>query len=309
MENLILKNILDNIDLPIALFQQSGEIYYQNENFKKLNLDNYDDLESKFDKVFSLKKIEIKNNIYLLVSIHSDLKIQQDFLSTVSHELRTPLTSIRGFADTMLASSSLLSKEQNNKFLYIIRNQADRLTRLVENLLEVSKISQKSKLILKEINLKNFLSMLMPIFEKKYSNCVYDVDIPQNFPMILSDSDLLEQIMTNLIDNASKYSLGNPIIKVKVFLENNFVKISIFDEAEKIPQNQFDKIFNKFSRIDSPLTRKVDGSGLGLYITKALISKLNGKITVDNYEKGNVFSIYIPVYSVEQHLNSKIIGE
>lgn len=288
--------ILKNLDLPVALVDKDNNLVYKNTE------------ETDYSS-FSKKNIQVNDNEYLLLTKNDTNKTQEEFINTVSHELRTPLTSIRGFADTMLSSSDMLTKEQQNKFLSIIKNQADRLTRLVENLLEVSNITRKSTPILKEINFKNFISPIITIFERKYPNARFETIISDNLPEIWADSDILEQIMTNLIDNAAKYSHEKAKVLIKAELLDNDISIKVIDEAVKIPVNQLENIFNKFSRIDNPLTRKVEGSGLGLYITKTLVEKLKGIIKAENYENGNIFTVILPASSVETQLGSKIVGD
>ena len=308
------KSILNLVSLPLCLCDKDGFVIFANLAFKdKIDIskiNSLQEIETLFSSKCEVKEIKISQNTYKIVTIEeNENQVHQDFVSTVSHELRTPLTSIRGFADTMLLSSDKLSQEQRQKFLTIIRNQADRLTRLVENLLEVSNISKKDKLIFKEIDFANFIAPIITIFERKYPLCDFEILISPNLPALWVDSDALEQIITNLIDNAAKYSHENSTITIKANYVNDFIEIKIFDEAEKIPVNQLEKIFNKFSRIDNPLTRKVEGSGLGLFITKALTQKLNGRVFAQNYEKGNIFTLELPLSSVEKQLETKISGE
>ena len=299
MKDNLFKCVLDNLPYPIALKDVTGLVVYKNSFFENINPE---DCEK--------KDIEVDGVQYtLLMQKNLENTAHNDFISTVSHELRTPLTSIRGFADTMLASQDKLTKDQTNKFLQIIRNQSDRLTRLVENLLEVSNMSKKTRLIFKEIDFEKFLSPLIMIFERKYPNKNYETFFTPNLPYIWADADLLEQILTNLIDNASKYSEENTTVTIKSAFKGNNVEIKIIDEGVKIPQTHLEKIFNKFSRIDNPLTRKVEGSGLGLYITKALTEQMNGSIKAENYEKGNIFTLTLPAYNIETQLESKVIGE
>ncbi len=297
MNETFYKKILENLDLPLCLSDSKGEVLYASSKYN----------EAEGQK--SIREIEIEGEKYSLITIvNAENQAHQDFISTVSHELRTPLTSIRGFADTMIMSSDKLSKEQTNKFLTIIRSQSDRLTRLVENLLEVSNISKKDKFIFKEIDFNSCISPIITMFERKYPSKNFETTVERNLPKIWADSDTLEQILTNLIDNAAKYSGENAPVRIKANYQNDFVQIKIFDEGVKIPEESLEKIFNKFSRIDNPLTRKVDGSGLGLFITKALTEKLNGKVYAQNHEKGNVFTLELPVTTVEKQLGTKISG-
>ncbi|MCR4881070.1 MAG: hypothetical protein K6A44_03865 [bacterium] len=299
MNDNLYKSILDNIPYPVAIQELTGDILYQNSAYSNSDAAN-----------IQKKEIELGRAKYILLTKENDQnQSHQDFVSTVSHELRTPLTSIRGFADTMLMSQDKLSKEQTNKFLQIIRNQSDRLTRLVENLLEVSNISKKENLVFKEIVFEKFLAPLILMFERKYPNRNYETFFTRNIPNVWADADHLEQIMTNLIDNASKYSQDGSTVTIKTAYKNGNIEIKVIDEGVIIPSTHLDKIFNKFSRIDNPLTRKVEGSGLGLYITKALVEQMNGTIKAENYENGNIFTLTLPACSVEGQLEAKLKGD
>ena len=176
-----------------------------------------------------------------------------DFISTVSHELRTPLTSIRGFADTLLSSYDRLTPEQREKFLHIIKDQSNRLISLVENLLTVSKMqSDKELLIYKSVDVTQFIDFSIQMIKNQYKTHKYVCNYEKNLPKILVDTDKFQQILLNLIDNASKYSNEGSTIEIKVSQNytKNTVLISIKDEGIGINPEDISKIFNKFSRID-----------------------------------------------------------
>ena len=140
-----------------------------------------------------------------------------DFISTVSHELRTPLTSIRGFADTLLSSYDRLTPEQREKFLFIIKDQSNRLIKLVENLLTVSKMqSDKELMVYKTVDVIPFVEAVVQMIKGQYKTHNYVCNYEKNLPKILVDTDKFQQILLNLIDNASKYSPENSIVEVKV---------------------------------------------------------------------------------------------
>lgn len=232
----------------------------------------------------------------------------EDFISTVSHELRTPLTSIRGFSQTMLTSWDKLDDESKKKFLKIIEEQSNRLIKLVENMLSVTKLQSVSEnFIYKETDIKPVINTVVSIIKTQYSNKSFEIDINPNTPTILVDRDKFQQIMTNLIENAAKYSDENTTIYIKSgFCQNcEFVSIKITDTGVGIKTEDYEKIFTKFSRIDNPLTRKVQGSGLGLYITKNLTEKMGGKISVQSENKKTTFEVRLPVCNVETQARAK----
>lgn len=232
----------------------------------------------------------------------------EDFISTVSHELRTPLTSIRGFSQTMLASWDKLDDESKKKFLKIIEEQSNRLIKLVENMLSVTKLqAANEKFIYKETDIKPVINTVVSIIKTQYSNRNFNIDIHANTPAILVDRDRFQQIMTNLIENAAKYSEENSTVYIKSGFCNNceYVSIKITDTGIGISEQDYEKIFTKFSRIDNPLTRKVQGSGLGLYITKNLTEKMGGKISVTSEGNKTTFEVLFPVCNIEIQARSK----
>ena len=249
----------------------------------------------------------------------------EDFISTVSHELRTPLTSIRGFSQTMLASWDKLDDESKKKFLNIIVEQSNRLINLVENMLSVTKLhNAKENLILKEFSIKQPIETVASIVKNQYKDKTFEIIIDKSTPAILADTDKFQQIMTNLIENAAKYGLENSTITIKAGLSNSKaikancysdrenVSIKVINFGGEIPSEDYEKIFTKFSRIDNPLTRKVQGSGLGLYITKNLVEKMGGKISVNSTLKDgskdvyvNTFEVILPAENIEQQAREK----
>ncbi len=235
-----------------------------------------------------------------------DDKNYEDFISTVSHELRTPLTSIRGFSQTMLASWDKLDDDSKKKFLKIIEEQSNRLINLVENMLSVTKLqTAKNNIILKEVPVKPALQTVVSIIKNQYRSNNFDIQMHDNSCAVLADKDKFQQILTNIIENAAKYSDDNSDITIKTrFSPDNNIIISVANTGIGIDEKDYEKIFTKFSRIDNPLTRKVQGSGLGLYITKNLAEKMDGKITVNSKNHLTVFEITMPSADIEKQARS-----
>lgn len=233
---------------------------------------------------------------------------KNDFISTVSHELRTPLTSIRGFAQTMLASWDKLDESDKKKFIKIIEEQSNRLINLIENMLSVTKLqSDKNDFILKEVSVKPVIETVVSIVKNQYPNHEFEIKILENTPRILVDSDKFYQIMTNLIENAAKYSNPHTTITIETgFCEKcDYLPVSVTDKGIGINEKDFDRIFEKFSRIDNPLTRKIQGSGLGLFITKNLVEKMDGQIFVISKDGQTTFKVLLPVANIEKQARVK----
>ncbi len=237
----------------------------------------------------------------------------EDFISTVSHELRTPLTSIRGFSQTMLNSWDKLDDNSKKKFIKIIEEQSNRLIHLVENMLSVTKLqSVNNNFVFNELNIKMPIEQIIAIVKNQYPNHNFEFLYKENLPNIFVDKDKFQQIMTNLIENSAKYSPDNSTTTISTFCENNNICIEVSNKGIGIDKSDYDKIFTKFSRIDNPLTRKVQGSGLGLYITKNLVEKMDGKITVnseplnDNSNLSKItFKVLLPVRNIEEQARIK----
>lgn len=235
----------------------------------------------------------------------------EDFISTVSHELRTPLTSIRGFSQTMLTSWDKLDDASKKKFIKIIEEQSQRLINLVENMLAVTKLQSKNMLVYNEIDIKSVIEPTILIVKTKYPDQLFEFSCPENIPKVFVDKDKFQQIMVNLLENSAKYSPDNSTTYIRANSKNNDVLISVENLGLPIEQKDYDKIFTKFSRIDNPLTRKVQGSGLGLYITKTLVEKMGGSITVESMKTDNknydrvIFTVKMPIKTIEEQTKIK----
>ncbi len=236
----------------------------------------------------------------------------EDFISTVSHELRTPLTSIRGFSQTMLASWDKLDDESKKKFIKIIEEQSNRLIHLVENMLSVTKLQNGNKIVYNEMNIKMPVEQIISVVKSQYPNQKFEFNYENHLPNIFVDRDKFQQIMTNLIENSAKYSSGDNVTRIDTSVLDNSVRIRISNVGIGIEASDYDRIFTKFSRIDNPLTRKVQGSGLGLYITKSLVEKMDGKITVESNPKNDgsnlatiTFTVSFPIRTIEEQARIK----
>lgn len=257
------------------------------------------------------RQIEIKNNEKIfsgyLTIFHPESPIdsnvdraQIEFVSTVSHELRTPLTSIKGFAETLLRSGDKLSEENKKKYITIIKEQSDRLTRLVEDLLAVSRLeSQSNQLTVRALDLKKHINKVCESLITKSKTHKIIQNVEKDIPNVWADADRFEQILTNLIDNAIKYSPEGEKVTVKATsVINNGVKeklkIEVTDYGIGITENDLQKIFTKFGRLDNPLTRQAQGTGLGLFITKSLVLALKGEISVSSSKGETTFTVILP---------------
>ena len=228
--------------------------------------------------------------------------IQDEFISTVSHELRTPLTSIRGFSQTLLNSRDKLDEDSKKKFVKIIEEQSNRLINLVENILTVSKINS-DRIVYREIEVNSSIEKVVQMLKQKYKEHDIVTDFNKKIPTIRIDDDKFQQIMTNLIDNACKYSeSGKKVVVSTNFADSDNVLIKVIDEGIGIKKEDSEKIFNKFIRLDNHLTSKTQGNGLGLYITKNLVDQMNGEIGITPKAIGTDVWLRFPFYNQEEVL-------
>ncbi len=257
-------------------------------------------------------------------------KVQADFVSTVSHELRTPITSIKGFAATLLHHKSNLDPEKRDRYVKVIKEQAERLQRLIEDLLAVSRLeNRKLQIVVQPVDVKRIVDNVVIIVESKHNGShTIKVTAANKLPEVWADPDRVEQILTNLIDNAVKYSPGAGKVEVKISettvdlcriaeeagnkdfggapspvkcQEHKMVLVEVTDFGEGIDTKDLGKIFNKFSRLDNVMTRKTEGTGLGLFISKSLARLLGGDIQLRSKKGETTFSLYLPT----EELNAK----
>ncbi len=228
--------------------------------------------------------------------------IKEEFISTLSHEIRTPLTSIRGFSKTMLDNWQSLDDEQKKKFLSIIANQSQRLINLVENVLNVSKIdSGANDNVLTKVDVINAINTAIAVVKANYKDFDFNFTICSK-ESVLADFNKLQQVLINILDNAAKYSKDSKKVEISLKNDKNSAIISVKNFGVSIDKKYFDKIFDKFYRIDTHLKSTTQGSGLGLYITKHLLEGMGAGIEVKSGENPKYceFIVTLPLYEVEK---------
>jgi len=223
--------------------------------------------------------------------------IRREFVSNVSHELRTPITSIRGFAETLQAGA-MDDPQDCARFIDIIARQSERLSQIIEDLLSLSRIEQdpdQIKLgcgnhVLRNI-LEQALNGLEPLAREK--NIELRLDCPKDLNVMVQ-SNLFEQAIINLVDNAVKYSEGS-WVHVRVHVNEKTVGIEIQDNGRGIAEEHQPRLFERFYRVDKARSRHLGGTGLGLSIVKHIVQAHHGEIRVKSQpEKGSSFIIEIP---------------
>ena len=228
--------------------------------------------------------------------------IKEEFISTLSHEIRTPLTSIKGFSQTMLNSWDKIDDDKKKEFIEIIHNQSKRLINLVENVLNVARLEGETNIIQTKVEINSLIKNCINILSISYKDFEFNNQSTQKELFCLCDSDKIQQIVLNILDNAVKYSINSKKVEINTKNQSDYNVISIKNFGNYIEEKDFEKIFEKFYRISSYLNSTTQGSGLGLYIAKSLIEKMQGKIEIksDKNEKTVEFLIYIPIYEIEK---------
>jgi len=235
----------------------------------------------------------------LVVSDISELRrlerSRQEFVANVSHELKTPLTSVRGFIE-ILQGDAGTDEARRGVFLKMMEKDSDRLTRLIDDLLELSKIeSGELSLKLTPVNLEQELSEAMSLFGARAAErkIALEHHMPQRRPLyVLADRDRLRQILINLIDNAVKFNRDGGRVAAGVKeTENDQVRVSIEDTGQGIPAESIPRIFERFYRVDKARSRELGGTGLGLSIVKHLVEAHGGTVSCKSVpQSGSTFS-------------------
>lgn len=239
-----------------------------------------------------------------VVAVFSDItelkeldRAKNDFVSFVSHELRSPITAIKGFASTLLRAD-MADPESQVEFLTIIAQECDRMTRLTSSILDLSRIEAGRALELhrQPVNLPDMLQRVVDRNRLYATKHEFSLAVDGDMPRVLVDADKMEQVLTNLVSNAIKYSPRGGGIQVQAGREDSRVVVSIRDHGVGIPKEQIGRLFQRYHRVGGESTRRISGTGLGLYLTRHLIIAHGGDIWVESQEgEGSTFSFSLPL--------------
>ncbi len=224
--------------------------------------------------------------------------IKQEFISNVSHELRTPITSIKCYVDTLCSHNDQIDEKTRTEFLSIVNEETDRLSNLVNDVLELSRLespSTKIQLSTQEVYppIDYALKSIMVLANKKSIKLL--TDISENLPALDIHQEYIERILINLISNAIKYTPGNGIVKLVVKKEEDSVLFQVIDNGIGIQEEHIPLIFERFYRIENKV-HTIKGTGLGLTIVKKSIEQHGGKISVrSKLGEGSIFEFTLPI--------------
>ncbi|MBU1199578.1 MAG: hypothetical protein KKE98_00885 [Nanoarchaeota archaeon] len=262
----------------------------------------------------NLSKEELEKSQKEILKINQDIKktnielqkmdkTKTEFISVTAHELKTPLTSIHGFASLLQNKKILENKKQREYYLSIIMEDADRLKKLINDILDLSRLDLGTmKFMFEEINVRDALKSLVKelYIAASKKGLVLKADAASNVPNIINaDKSRLIQVLANLVNNAINYSpkKGSRII-VSASRKGSKVMFSVKDTGTGIPKNSLNKIFRRFYQVDSSYTRKVGGTGLGLAICKGIVEAMGGKLWVTStIGRGSTFYFTVPIHS------------
>ncbi len=282
--------------------------------FDPLHSDEYRELE--FDEPARVVKARVSpvidaegdyiGRVLAMHDITHEREIDQmknEFVSTVSHELRTPLTSIKGYVDLILDGDAGEINEIQEEFLGIVKENSDRLVDMINDMLDISRIeSGRIRLKIEPVNMADSIEGAVDSFRAVLSQTGRRVKtrIPDNLPLVAVDRDRVGQVLINFISNALKYSPEGGDVTVSAKHTNGFVQISVADKGMGISREDQKKLFTKFYRVDSAMTREIGGTGLGLSIAKSIIELLGGKVFVrSKLGEGSTFSFTVPEAGID----------
>lgn len=292
-EKLHFKDVFLNLKLPEEIGTKELECSFETENrtFKVL-----------FAPFGNFEEVDC-GIIVVIYDITESIKLEEsrrEFVANVSHELRTPLTNIKSYTETILENRDFLDEQTEKKFLNIISGETDRMTRIVKDLLTLSKLDRgKIEMNFEIIKLDEILQKVYNamILVANNSEISLDLHIDNKLGMIYGDSDRIEQVVTNIVSNAIKYNQkeGKVAIIAKNIDDDN-LKIQVIDTGFGIPKEDLPRLFERFYRVDKARSREKGGTGLGLAIAKNIIEVHDGMISVESeVERGTNVLITLPI--------------
>jgi signal transduction histidine kinase len=227
-------------------------------------------------------------------------ELKSDFIATVSHELRTPLAAIYGCAQTLLRSDVDLAEPDQARLLEVIAQESERLTRIVSDILLANQIDAgRLRLTDQEFDAADLVRAVVEQVEASLTGSEgisLELLAPAALAPVSGDEDKLRQVLLNLVDNAVKYSPDGGRIRIEVEQRDSGLRIAVRDQGLGIPHGEEQRIFGKFYRVDPQQSRGVGGTGLGLYISRELVRRMEGRVSVSSQEgEGSTFVVDLPL--------------
>jgi len=231
-------------------------------------------------------------------------KVKEDFVANVTHEIRTPLTAIIGYLET-IKNGAIVNIDETKKFVDIILNQAERLNRLVEDLLTLSHIELKElKFNFENVSINAAITNVISLVETKAKEKKITIhnNVRENFPMIRADKDKLTQIFVNILDNAVKFTPESGRITIAAKEADAYTAVSISDTGIGVPRDEIQRLGERFYRVDRSRSRDLGGTGLGLSIVKHLMIAHGGRMEIESeLGRDTTVSLLFPLAKKEQN--------
>lgn len=228
---------------------------------------------------------------------------RREFVANVSHELRTPLTNVKGYAETLLSADDI-DRETQTRFLQVIRSEADRMTRIVKDLLTLTRLDYNRmemnmhRMDLRQLGEKAAQAMAM---EAENRGLTLTCDLPESLPLTFGDPERIQQVIINIITNAIKYNKKDGSIHITGGVEGRQVFLRVEDTGIGVPKEDLPRLFERFYRVDKARSRESGGTGLGLAIARQIAETHGGSIRFESeYGKGSVVTLLLPIASGEQ---------
>ena len=297
---------IDEVKSHIEKIMEKQRLIHENEALMK----RLQEWNVELERTVHEKTAELKTKNMILLEVVEKLKVLNElksrFVANASHELQTPMTSILGFSSMLLDYWDKVDRSQITRFLQIIRDEAQRLSRSSRDLLDLSRIQEgKMQLESKPLNLLQLTEQVVENLKVIKNTVRIDVEFEAGAEEMTGDPDKLQQVFTNLIGNALKYSPDDTRLRIKGRVRKGVVIISITDQGPGIPADKREKIFEPFYRIHDDVGKRVRGTGLGLSIAKAIVEAMGGVIRVEGeIGKGSTFTFALPKDAPSENGNS-----
>lgn len=223
-------------------------------------------------------------------------QMKSTFVSVISHELKTPVALIKGYSGTLRRPDAAWDTETLADGLAVIEEEADRLNALIDNLLDASRIQAGVfKLELNDVDLARLARKVVERFRLQTGSHQFELDFPDDLPSVLADEARIRQVLDNLVSNAIKYSPQGGSIRIGAWREEPTVTVYVADQGIGIPADGQGRLFDSFYRVDSGLRRQTKGTGLGLYLCKAIVEAHGGRIWLRSEAgRGSTFFFVLP---------------